>query len=228
MKTAEELQAELTTAMAQIETLKGTADKSAQQEQRLLELQNKITEMGQSNADMARIINQFKASPPKPAAGDEMPDPVEKPEEYAAWLENKIRRGIQDQQRNTEDAVKAAEAVQARFYTAHPDLVAYKPIVAWFSNQVLSENPQVGEGDGFKLVAERARAWIKENVTVNPKSAPPAPHVGGGAPPPPPPAPQPEQPVYDAAANTADTVAEMKGRTHRAIVSGTGPAPAQK
>jgi len=228
MKTAEELEKELTAALAQIESLKGTADKSVQQEQQIRELQQKVTEMGQSSAQMAGIIERFKNNPPKAAPGDEMPDPVEKPEEYALWLETKIRRGIDQQNRASEDAVRAAEQVQARFYAAHPDLANYKPIVAWFSQQVLSENPQVTEGEGFRLVAERARAWIKENVTVTPKTAPPAPHVGqsGGAPPAPP-APQPDAPVYDAAVNTAEAVQEMKRKTHAGITAGTAPS-AQK
>lgn len=174
------------------------------------EMQAQLTNLSEENARLRGIVTEFGQPPARPPRKENIPDPVTQPEEFADYVRNKTIADQHKLQAQQEEAQRQARAIREAFYKKYPHLVKHQPLVAFFTNQVLSENPNLSQEAGFAEVAKRCEDYIKENL--NPKTkTPPPPHVGSGGQPPAPEAPEGTPPEPQTAEQIAkDSVSDRR------------------
>lgn len=182
MPTVEEMQKQLEDALGKMtQATSQIADIQTKNQ----EMQSQMTTLSEENSRLKGIVETFGNQPPpdpgtgpkKPAASG-APDPVTDPDGYAAWVDNTVAARQEARNRANENQASEAKRIKEAFYAQFPHLVNHAPLVAYFSSEVLNENPKINQSEGFKKVAEKCDAYLAS--IKDPKTAPKPPHMGGG------------------------------------------------
>jgi hypothetical protein len=174
--TPEEMQAKLEEALGKIDQANAQVEEMKQRNQ---EMQSQMTVISEENARQRGIIQEFGGQPPaRSPKRSEAPDPVTDPDGYADWVAGKVTNETEARTRGREEAERAAKAIRAAFFTKYPHLSNHQPLVSFYTNEVLMENPRITQDEGFRQVSERCDRYREENLGK--KNAPTAPHVGSG------------------------------------------------